>query len=88
MALLLGEDFNQLFSTFERTARRLETRDRYDVPAERSYIGRFLAGMQEDPEHVASRRSWLDGTVRASVANGRLWQRVRIVPEPLTEYLR
>jgi len=28
MALLLGEDFNQLFGSFERSARRLEARDR------------------------------------------------------------
>lgn len=88
MALLLGEDFNRLFSSFERTARRLETRDRYDVAGERSYIARYLAGLQDDPEHVASRHAWLDGTVRASVATGRQWQRVRVVPEPLTDYLR
>src|SRR5262249_31349599 len=53
MALLLGEDFNQLFGSFERSARRLETRDRYDVPSERPYLDRWRAGMQEDPEHLA-----------------------------------
>jgi hypothetical protein len=88
MALLQDEDFNRLFTSFERTARRLETRDRYDVPSERPYIDRWRAGMQEDPEHLVRYRApWLDA-VRANVVQGRRYQRVRIVPEPLTEYLR
>ncbi len=88
MALLLGEDFNRLFTSFERRARRLEARDRYDVPSERPYIDRWRAGMQEDPEHLARYRApWLDA-VRANVAQGRSYQRVRVVPEPLTDYLR
>jgi hypothetical protein len=88
MALLLGEDFNQLFGSFERSARRLEARDRYDVPSERPYLERWRAGLQEDPEHLARYRGpWLEA-VRGNVAQGRRYQRVRIVPEPLTEYLR
>jgi hypothetical protein len=88
MGLLLGEEFNRLFTSFERSARRLEVRDRYDVAAERPYIARYLAGMQEDPEHLARYRGpWLDA-VRANIASGRRYQRVRVVPEPLTDYLR
>jgi len=88
MALLLGEDFTQLFGSFERSARRLEARERYDVPSERPYLERWRAGLQGDPEHLARYRGpWLEA-VRGNVAQGRRYQRVRIVPEPLTEYLR
>jgi hypothetical protein len=88
MGLLLGEDFNRLFTSFDHTTRRLETRESYHVAAERPYIARYLAGMQEDPQHLARYRGpWLD-TVRANVATGRRYQRIRVVPEPLSDYLR
>jgi len=54
MAMLQNDDFNRLFTSFERTARRLEGRDRYDVPSERPYIDRWRAGVHEDPVHLAS----------------------------------
>ncbi len=85
--LLRGEQFERLFTSFERTALRLEVRDRYDVESERAYLDRWRTGMQEDREHVESRRPWLD-QVRQNVAQGRTYQRVRVVAEPLTEYVR
>lgn len=85
--LLNGDQFSQLFAGFERTARRLEVRDRYDVDSERRYLGRWRDGMQEDREHIESRRPWLE-EVRRNVAQGRTYQRVRVVAEPLTEYVR
>ena len=87
MTLLLGADFDRLFTDFARTARRLESRDRYAVDRERPYLERWLAGAQDDPEHVRSRRPWLD-TVRANVAAGRTYERVRVVSEPLSDYVR
>lgn len=85
--LLRGGDFDRLFADFQRTARRLEVRGRYEVESERPYLARWRAGMQDDPEHVRARHPWLDG-VRASTAVGRRYERVRVVPEPLTEYVR
>ncbi|MGL5810087.1 MAG: DUF6879 family protein, partial [Nocardioides sp.] len=86
--LLQGEDFARMFTTFERSARRLEARDRYDVEAERPFIARYRAGMQEDPDHLARfREHWLP-TVRANRAQGRIYQRARVVPDPPSDYHR
>lgn len=87
IGLLRGAHFEALFAGFERTARRLEVRDRYDVESERPYLARWHDGMQEDREHVDSRRPWLD-QVRRNVAHGRTYQRVRVVSDPLSEYVR
>lgn len=88
MGLLLGAEFGRLFTSFGQTARRLEVRDRYDVEGERPYIARWQAGLQDDREHLDRYRSpWLD-VVRANVAQGRIYQRVRVFSEPLTDYLR
>jgi hypothetical protein len=85
--LLRGAQFEELFTTFERTARRLEVRGRYDVESERLYLDRWRDGIQEDRQHVESRRPWLS-EVRENVAQGRTYQRARVVAEPLTEYVR
>jgi hypothetical protein len=87
IGLLRGPQFEGLFTSFERTARRLEVRDRYDVESERLYLTRWRDGMQKDGQHVESRRPWLS-QVRESVAHGKTYQRVRVVAEPLTEYVR
>lgn len=86
--LITGAAFGELFHTFLRSARRLETRDRYRDPEEDAALARYLAGTPEDPGYVASRDYWLDGTVRAAVDAGKCFARVRVVPELLTPYLR
>ena len=85
--LLRGGQFEALFAGFEHTARRLEVRNRYDVESERPYLTRWRDGMQEDHQHVESRRPWLD-QVRRNVAFGRAYERVRVVSDPLSEYVR
>lgn len=86
--LITGEAFGQLFRAFLRSARRLETRDRYRDPEEDEALARYLDGSPENPGYVASRDYWLGGTVRAGLDAGRRFTRVRVVPEPLTPYLR
>ncbi len=86
--LITGEVFGRLFRTFRHSARRLETRDRYRDPEEDEAFARYLAGSPEDPGYVASRDSWLDSTIRVGIEAGRRFARVRVVPEPLTPYLR
>jgi hypothetical protein len=85
--LLKGPSFFELFTSFERTARRLETRDRYDIPGERESFERFLAGQPDDPDELVKRDRWLSN-LRAATAAGRRFERIRIVPESLTDYLR
>lgn len=86
--LITGEAFGQLFRTFLRSARRLETRDRYRDPEEDQALARFMAGSPESPGYLASRDYWLNGTIRAAVDAGRRFARVRVVPEPPTPHLR
>lgn len=86
MTLVTGADFNALFETFERTAFRLEGRDRYDAPDEPERIRKFLAGEGYD---VASRLTspWWQ-MIRESTSNGKRVERVRVVTEPHGDYTR
>ncbi len=77
---LLAEQFR----TFTRSAWRLETRDSYTVPAEQVSLATYLATGELD---LAYSQLWFD-SVRAATAVGRSYARVRVYPEPLTDYLR
>jgi hypothetical protein len=84
MGRLVGEDFDRLFTTFERTAFRLETRDHYAVFDEAEAYRNFLAG---EPYDLHWHQSWLAG-IRDITTSGRRMQRVRLVREPPTDYQR
>ncbi|MDH6134431.1 hypothetical protein P3T37_003834 [Kitasatospora sp. MAA4] len=80
--LLTGDEFNRLFQTFESSAFKMETRDRYDVEGEREEFQAFLDGadMPED---------WEDSPwVRSMTGAGKRLQRVHILRSPLNDYLR
>lgn len=84
MRLLTGDAFTGLFHDFQRSAFRLETRERYGVPSEQAAFQAFLAG--EDPD-LSWFGSWLD-LVRSQTGRGRRIERVRIVDTPPTDYQR
>jgi hypothetical protein len=85
---LTGEDFDLLFTGFDHTAFRLEVRDRYDMPDEREDFELFLAGKPKPLEVEAEeRRGWLE-MVRSAVAAGKRFERVRVVSEPHSDYIR
>ncbi len=84
MDLLIGQEFGQLFRTFEHTAFRLETRDQYNAPVEAEPLRQFVAGQQPDTAWLAD---WLT-LIRAATAEGRRFHRVRVVSRPLTDYRR
>ncbi len=86
--LLSSQEFLDLFRSFQHTAIRLETRDRYVVEAEQAALARFLAGQKIDPVYEHERAFWDQELVAQSVAAGKRFERVRVVPEPLTAYLR
>ena len=78
-------DWPGLFGRFEHTCFRLETRQRYEEPGEAGPLRSFLAG--QEPATYPAKEAWL-AVVRAGVAAGKVLQRVHVVSEPLTDYLR
>jgi hypothetical protein len=80
------DDFDALFERFERSAFRLEARDRYNVPDEQENLAAFLNG-QQLPPRTPGNDSWL-ALVAAATASGRTIERVRIAARPLTDYTR
>ncbi|MGH3493479.1 MAG: DUF6879 family protein, partial [Sciscionella sp.] len=79
-----GPDFRQLFREFEHTAFRLETRERYNSPAEVESVRKFLAG---DPVDLEWSEPWLQ-MIREHTAAGRTFSRVRVVSVALSDYSR
>ena len=77
----LVEDFDSLF---RHRVFRLETLDWYDAPNEHEPYSRFLAGQPVDP---AWREPW-KRLVRGVRASGRTMERVHIVSEPVSDYIR
>ena len=77
----LVQDFDSLF---RHRVFRLETLDWYDAPNEREPYRRFLAGEPVDP---AWREPW-KRLVRDVRASGRIMQRVHVVSEPVSDYIR
>ena len=82
--LLTGEEFRRLCETFEHTAFRLETRDRYVDAEEREPLRQFLA---VEPPDDAWFMDWYEA-VEQLVAEGRRMERVRVVSEPHSDYTR
>ena len=81
MTLLAGQDFFDLFRTFEHTAYRLEVRENY---YEKEQLGQFLAGEQVDLSYMDE---WLALMVKQRVGGKRI-ERVRVVSRPYSDYTR
>ncbi|MFI0482744.1 DUF6879 family protein [Actinomadura sp. 9N215] len=77
------EDFRGLFRSSSR-AFHLELRDTYGVDEEN---GPFLAWLNGEPDDYRWRRSWLTH-VREVTSAGVSVQRLRVVTEPHTDYVR
>lgn len=83
--LLTGAAFLSLFAGFSRTAQRLETRDNY--AGDQALFEQWLRGELDEPELAAKVAAWLD-RVRVTAVAGGLYERVRVVAEPPTDYQR
>ncbi|WP_113705499.1 DUF6879 family protein [Nonomuraea lactucae] len=78
------DDFEELLTSFNRSAVHLEMRDAYGTAVELPYMARWAAGEPDDLE-------WLQGwcsTLREHVKAGKTVRRARIVSEPLSDYQR
>lgn len=75
-----------LFASFTETAFRLETLPQYLVPQDDERFQAFRDG-RPLPERTPEMSPWLARIARTTAA-GRRWQRVHVVGQPLTTYLR
>lgn len=84
--LLTDAEFFALFTDFDHSARRLESRGHTDIPQERPQVRAFLAG--EMPETYRWEPSaWTDMVTRQT-SRGKPFQRVRVLDRPYTDYNR
>ncbi|MDT4993951.1 MAG: hypothetical protein QOC94_564 [Actinoplanes sp.] len=76
------------FTSYKREALHLEMRDIYSTDIERSRFHTWLRGEPLDPEAEAEWwRPWFE-LMAATVAAGKSLRRLRIVSEPVTDYIR
>jgi hypothetical protein len=89
MLFLSNDDPSRLLGLTQHRAFHLETADNQDVSDEGEPMRRFLAGLPPvDPDNYPpSWRTWED-LCDTTTARGVALQRVRIVTEPLTDYIR
>ena len=80
-----SDEFSRLFVDFQHTWFRLELLQRYTVPYEVEPLRRYLAG--DAPLKDPDQEQWL-ALIRDGVTAGKRMQRVHVVAEPLSEYLR
>jgi uncharacterized protein DUF6879 len=81
MTMLTGEDFFDLFRTFDHAAFRLEVRESY---YEKVQLDEYLAG---GPVDISYMDAWLALMVKQRVAGKRI-ERVRVVSSPFSDYTR
>lgn len=80
------EEYGDHFA-FEHTAFRLEVQPSYDVPYERESVASYLAGQPFPPTEVPELEQWFT-YVRQQTTAGRTVERVRVQPDPPTDYQR
>lgn len=88
METITPEQRNNLIATFKHDAVHLEMRDVYATTVERERFRKWLSGEQLDP--VAEAEWWRPWRtmMRANMDAGKTMRRLRIVSEPVTEYIR
>jgi hypothetical protein len=82
--LVRGQDFAHLFATFRQSAWRWECQADYHEPEETDAFATFAAGDEPDMSFTTQWRE----NVRRATREGRRFERVRVLTEPMTDYLR
>lgn len=80
----IGNEWNEMFYSFKRSAYRLETLQAYAEPSESSPFNQYRRGIVPDPSFMAE---WCH-MVKAHIDAGRSMRRVHLVDLPLSEYMR
>lgn len=81
---LTSQEFEELPYQVKREALHLNLRDAYGTATELPQLARWKAGQVDD---FAWLRPWCD-LMRASTAAGKVFRRVNVVSEPLSDYQR
>jgi hypothetical protein len=81
---LTGDAWSRTLREFRSSAWRWETQGVYCEPEEQEPFRQFLAGQQPD---LSFMNGWW-ATVEANVRAGKRYGRIRVLTEPLTDYLR
>jgi hypothetical protein len=76
------EELKDWLNSFQREALHLEMRDSYGTAAEIPHLAKWEAGEPDDTDWL---QPWFD-TVRSGVAAGKVFRRLRIVSEPVSDY--
>jgi hypothetical protein len=84
--LLRGEEFDARFRRFRSSVFRLETLQVYRGSGEEDAIAAFQSGLAEPPDDP-EQADW-EEMIRANLRAGRVMQRVHVVVEPLSPYMR
>lgn len=79
-----GQAWADLLTHYRSSAWRYECQGEYHEPDEAEPLRQFLAGESCDLSYMTP---WLDG-IRSAVAAGKTIGRVRVLTDPLTDYLR
>jgi hypothetical protein len=85
MRLWTAEQRDALFDQIQRDAFHLELRDTYHVDSEDESYRRWSSGEPPDPSDYD--RPWL-GRIRMLTSSGKTVRRVRVVSEPVTQYIQ
>jgi hypothetical protein len=78
-------EFRDVFDRFHAGVFRFEALQHYTSPDEEPIISAFLNGLPRPPD--PGKDEWTS-VVRAGRRNGRTFERVHVVTEPLTDYMR
>jgi hypothetical protein len=84
LRLVTREERDEFFTSFDHAAVHLEMRDSYGTQVEKPHLRKWERGEPDDIEWL---KPWFD-TVRSGTRSGKAFRRVRIISEPITEYIR
>lgn len=76
------EELKDSLNSFQREALHLEMRDSYGTAAEIPHLAKWEAGEPDDTDWL---QPWFD-TVRSGAQAGKVFRRLRIVSEPVSDY--
>lgn len=88
LKLITSEERDELLARFKREALHLEMRDTYAVDEEGERLAKFLErGYRDHDAEADERRPWMT-LVHHATSAGKVFRRVRVISEPVTDYIR